>query len=96
MRVKVSVKQADIRIGMPNSTRLCPVALATNRALTNAAGRDIVTSVGWSHMCIYTLGEIIPVHVFYPRSVTLKALEKFISRFDAGRKVKPFSFWLEV
>ena len=80
IRVKVTGKHIDE--GEPGDSFRCPIALAVKEA-TNVATRDV------------TLVDGIEISVGpFVFKATLKVKE-FIKSFDKGKKVKPFTFWLE-
>ena len=76
----ITVTKADIKEGIRFSSQSCPVAKALNRACPSK--RDY-----WS---------VGPVTMsFYPRKFkTPSDVQRFIKAFDAGKRVKPFSFTL--
>ena len=85
MLVTVEVTAEDIAQGDPGGCWGCPVALALNRA----------TGYAWS---------VNPFHLILPRPGRKKNLDiktppevaEFISRFDAEKKVEPFTFTLNI
>ena len=84
MKIKIEVKQRHINHGKRGHCSSCPIALAINN--TNCF-RDAWISParfnGW-YKNVYSSCKL-------PRSAT-----RFIRRFDTGKEVKPFNFFLEV
>lgn len=74
------VTQEDINSGVAYSPELCPAALALKRNYPSLSND------------VEVLGEEIVVGPLKHRNS--KALMKFIRRFDRGKNVKPFSFYL--
>ena len=78
--ILVNVIRENIRKGVPRTLGKCPVALAVRRA---TGQRAYIDEEEWSlddGLC----GD-------HSRSV-----QRFIKRLDAGKSVKPFSFFLKL
>lgn len=89
-KVKINVTQDDIDKGQINNCNLCPIALAIKRILKiNSYNTIFVSSV--IKLLRYWNMEIQKYEVISPRSV-----KRFIQRFDQGKSVKPFNFFLTV
>lgn len=87
MTVTVNVTQEDIDRGKPMDPSLCPVMYGVWRA--------------GLHPKIYAVGRsgfFGQHHDFKnpPLIAPVAAVREFIDRFDDGKKVKPFSFEIEV
>lgn len=80
MIITINVTQEDINAGKRNACELCPVALSVKRMFPK---RTIY--VDTRYIVIDLLGFVIPIEA-----------RDFITAFDAGRPVKPFSFPLEI
>ncbi len=78
----ITVTKVDIKDGIRFSSQSCPVAKALNR---DCPSKRAYWSVG-------------PVTLsFYPRKFTTPLeVQSFIKAFDAGKRVKPFSFSLPI
>ncbi len=80
---KIEVKAVDIKKGIRNNTKTCAISRA---ALRLFRGKDVSTSR-------FTLtvqnGETM-------RFMLPKRAQDFITRFNAGQLVKPFSFTVKV
>lgn len=83
MPVLIEVTAEDIAEGVPKDDCECPVA----RAIKRATGlRTSVAELG------------ISVNCYYPDSVEVRTpdeVREFVTRFDAGSGVEPFSFLLD-
>lgn len=79
--VTIDVTQEDIDAGSPNRCRSCPVARAVHRA------------TGKPHIVV-TRNEILLSG--WGRFPLPAIAAEFISEFDAGRPVSPFSFTLDL
>lgn len=82
----ISVTQEDIKGGRPRRAAACPVALALQRELQCLFHLDKVKA--WASedsLCI------IDSHIDAPLIV-----RNFVARFDEQKRVKPFSFELEL
>lgn len=77
--IKIKVLAKDIKVGVSEDPKLCPIACAMKRTYGDDPNADIgfleITIAG--KRCIY---------------VTPKKAEKFMNRFDDHKAVKPFSF----
>lgn len=80
MIFKIEVTQEDIENGVPCKSLYCPIALAVSRKL------GIPVYIG-----IYTVCAEHNDLAKLPYKAT-----KWITQFDIGRKVEPFSFDLDV
>ena len=80
MKKKINVTKRDIQLGEKDNALDCPVALAVKRHLPSRC-----LQVG-SETVTFDCGSI-----FLPESA-----REFIHRFDTGKRVKPFSFTLEI
>lgn len=80
----IKVTQEDIDGGITDDMRLCPIALAVRRIT-----KEDLVEVDENTIYIETIIGRSPK--LYKTSKTAK---KFIQDFDAGEKVKPFSFKL--
>lgn len=85
--IRVEVTQDDINRGQQTVCRACPVALALNRALSEALGYPVETSVQRYSGAVWTPEEKFLGRMRFPRSV-----EKFVVSFDDEKKVEPFEF----
>ena len=82
-RLKITVRRKHIRKGDPQDDGSCPIALALiDKGYCSP-------SVG-SETTFYTDGD-----KRYTSNLPRSA-RRFVSSFDAGRKVKPFSFFLNI
>ena len=83
-KIKVSITKEDIENGKARRCAICPVSLACARALG-------VKFVSVTNVSLYG---------FYPKDDFLGNLpirvQKFIERFDAGKKCDPFTFTLDI
>ncbi len=84
-RVKVSVETQDIHYDMARVVRNCPVALAIKRALNKKNGICVFRD------CIGLGGYKTSPKVMLPTRAT-----KFIDRFDEGKPVQPFNFYISI
>lgn len=82
----INVTQEDIYFGQRKECYKCPVALAINRSLP-----EMTAKVGHFDICLYDATRKPLRTVETPLSVWV-----FITKFDLGRRVEPFSFELEV
>lgn len=80
MKYKICVTNKDIDRGAPKSVWQCPIAIALKRKFAK-----FTPSVSEVEFSLWFKGD----QEFY--SLPRKA-EKFIQDFDNGKKVKPFSF----
>lgn len=76
--IKVSVTATDIRLGVPENPKSCPIA----RAISRCAPRYYVAV---APDAIYVAN-----HVYKPSDT----VQKFIYDFDRENRVKPFKFTL--
>lgn len=85
--MKVDVTQEDIDRGMPKRCSFCPVAKAIQRATGN---KYFYVAVSGSELCdsvrAVTRTDYIDA-IDLPPEVLV-----FLTRFDAGKPVEPFSF----
>lgn len=79
--IKIRVLRSDIIKGEQGHCSLCPVA----RAVKRATHRPVIV---WDDVVTITRGHR-PKQYITPYKV-----ERFIYKFDGGKKVKPFSFTL--
>jgi hypothetical protein len=79
--MKIRVLRTDIKRGKPGSSSRCPVALAVRRVFGRHPDFTNVSVGLW----IIVSNKILDVRI-------PKVALEFIKRFDAGRKVKPFTF----
>jgi hypothetical protein len=79
--IEVTVTKANIKQGEPDNRHDCPIALALN-PLRSVTGSYSI-SVEYDTIEIGELSYKTP-----------KAVKVFLHRFDAGKKVKPFTFQL--
>ncbi len=79
-RVKIEVLAKDIRLGKRNHSKTCAISRAAKRQFK---GKDIST-----RYVSMSVGE-------WTYNLPKKA-SNFISRFDMGKKVKPFSFTMRL
>ena len=75
--IEISITQEDIDKGRPIHVRLCPIALAAQRALDNPR-----VTVGVDDMGYWLARYHLPLEA-----------QQFIIAFDMGRKVQPFKFY---
>jgi hypothetical protein len=73
----ITVTQEDINVGMPNRCYRCPVALALTRAFNETAE------------VLYGSAYIVDSRQYLKLPIEVSC---FISSFDKGEPVKPFSF----
>lgn len=83
MKVTVDVTAEDIAEGSPNFCQFCPIARAIKRVVRGFVSVSVKTTL-----------------VFFGEAATPADLPKtavdFIANFDAGAKVTPFSFELDI
>lgn len=80
-----NIKLADIINGLKSDCYRCPVALATARELRNYSETSLSLDVGEEAISLYsTSGDV------YTTKMPQEMLE-FISKFDSGKTVSPFS-----
>jgi hypothetical protein len=85
--VIVSVTESHIKRGSEGDPHGCPVALAL-RSKKYTFGPGLGHGVGQDTISFFNRsGRTVEIE-------TPKQVSKFINRFDAGKKVKPFSFKL--
>jgi len=77
----IEVRAADIRKGIRKVPSQCPIAHACKRAFPGAQ-----VSVGFRTV-LFGFGNTRPARLS-------RSALRFVRAFDAGRKVKPFRFWL--
>lgn len=90
MRKKISVTQKDIDMGVQESCTNCPAAIACKREGLSDV-RVFGDVVSYSNGKDYFHGEFKCNDAKVPRS-----LLRFIKRFDAGKPVRQFSFFLDI
>ena len=88
-KIKISVTKNDIRMGRPFRSQVCPVARAIRLHF-------IAQGVFVHDLCVSSLAAVFYTdHVRHvvnlPRSVY-----RFVTRYDAGKSVKPFNFIVEM
>ncbi len=85
----INVTEDEIKQGERNSASNCPLAIAIQKQLTNKYGQKKMALIGANNLTIYTHGfkhrKVVPLPI--------KARE-FITAFDSGNEVHPFSFKL--
>ena len=81
MKKKITVTQGDIERGIPCRSGECPVSVAMQRAFKSYC------KVGTDYALVFDRNKEVK-HSAQVRN--------FIRRFDAGKKVKPFSFEVEL
>lgn len=96
MKLKVEVKQNDIKQGERGQSLLCAVARAINRALKG--NEDELELVGVGNLSVeftHSTGEFLGR--FHCVDLPLKA-RKFVNAFDEGpkSKLKPIKFTLDI
>lgn len=83
--IKIHVKQKHIKAGIKGNCSFCPVALAVKEHF----GNDVE---------MVRVGALISVHHkhrFLDTYRMSRSVERFISKFDTKKKVKPFNFFLK-
>jgi hypothetical protein len=81
---KIQVTKKDIRSGDPGFSRSCPVALAVIRTYPDAVAVRVFKE-------LVRIDTRYMIHsVLNPRSV-----QRFVRRFDKGKKVQPFNFLMK-
>jgi hypothetical protein len=91
MRTLIKVTRKDIKNSIANLWTQCPVALAIERALViERALASLYQLIERQHNRSSLIQAIEDWNFHIPRSV-----KRFIKRFDAGKPVKPFNFFLE-
>ena len=99
MKKVINVTDQDIKLGVRKSNKSCPIARAIRR--TFKKGEKFVrvspNGIGFGKVKSYSnLGCDCKYCLKYSHEVdTTLEIDKFISDFDAGREVHPFSFELE-
>ncbi len=92
MKTRIHVTRQDIRDGEPNSWHSCPVALAVSKrtGLPTIVGKAIAVRND------YIVSDDGVVHETASRTVfdAPRSVHRFIGRFDNGKPVKPFSFFI--
>jgi hypothetical protein len=83
--MRIEVTQEDIDNGLRGNCRQCPIALVVARS-TGALYVSVNSGIQWS----YFRGCVSPEHW---RRIPLEVF-RFMSDFDRGRPVEPFSFEL--
>ena len=92
-KITVKVTATDINSGTPGCPITCPVAIATQRAVsaqTGLASRHIEVDVTPTHIAVDLWGEVQKLYkILTPRKVSA-----FIMNFDSGwgREFNPFTF----
>lgn len=77
VEMKIEVTQEDISNGIPDDCDYCPIALAAKRA-------------GMESVLVYN-SRIIARDEEVDAPLSIRA-RRFVRRFDAGLRVKPFNF----
>ena len=85
-RIRIKVTAGDIKRGVKGDGECCPVALATKRC-----ARVLDVHVSPNH---FDIGKWTSPDSFCGDTPT--AVRNFVSDFDAGKKVKPFSFTIQM
>jgi hypothetical protein len=93
MRVKINVLQKDIR---PFSNGQCPIDRAAKRDLTAASGLATLAVSTGVHYCHLSDDDRAFAYNHLVQAKLPKRASAWVRKFDAEKKVKPFSFWLEV
>jgi len=90
-RVRVDVTAEDIAQGRPTSSESCAIALATRRAINT--DRAAYFGVGSSAVVVVAKvgGHSERYVILLPDKAT-----RFVLRFDAGERIEPFSFEIEI
>lgn len=81
--LKIDVTAEDIAKGIQNDCEACPIALALSRAVP---GADFIEVDGDAN---YELDDVT-YYARFPESA-----KNFVTRFDAGETVEPFTFEAE-
>lgn len=87
--MKINVTAEDIKNGARVHCCICPVSLAIRRALNQPINLENYFNVQTGFMLISIVGEEVK------RYNTPKSVQRFINKFDMGKEVKPFSFFLK-
>ena len=82
MNKKITVTTSDIRNGQPSKGYECPVSLAFQRIFKTA------------NVCVTDTADVNINGQWQEIHLPGKALD-FIMKFDAGRRVRPFSFTIQ-
>lgn len=95
-RITITLRPCDIRRGKRSDYTQCPIALAGQRQIPSFSVQAF-----HHHLVIYRHDPVESKVAGFPcysrRQYDLpKAAVTFIKRFDAGKRVEPFSFDLEV
>ena len=94
MKHTISVTQEDIDKGIHASPTICPVALALKRCNINNLYVGAYTIFIYYANPIY-VGEHT-IYVDYANPIdTPQNVQNFITSFDGGKSVQPFTFELE-
>jgi hypothetical protein len=86
MKIKIEVTEDDILNGKKGSGCFCPIARAVKRKLIPATYVRVT-----KHDLVTDYSEIFPASASLPNTA-----QSFIQAFDAGHKVEPFDFEIEV
>lgn len=78
----IEVTEGDIRNGVARDTDSCPISLAVTRAL----GKGSRAYTYYAELCVYSRHD---VQTLYSLPA---AASRFVSRFDCGQAVEPFTF----
>lgn len=88
--MKITVTQSDIEAGKPNRSCQCPIARAVSRSLGYAFEHERVVVNPNKILLLDNIGIIHTRHNV-PSEVT-----DFVTAFDSGEPVAPFSFHLDL
>ncbi len=80
MKLKVKVLKSDINRGVRDNTTSCPIARSLKRMITG-------------YVCVGSRSVTILGKPDFPLP---EEAQKFVTRFDHNKKVKPFEFELEI
>lgn len=86
--VKITVTAEDIKDGLTKDCYRCPIAQAVNRHLSDKFKTEALTSV------IIIVHK--DTHEQAHKCITPSLARRFISDFDAGNKMHPVEFDLEI
>jgi len=93
MRYKIDVLKTDIKKGKRGSCEKCPVVRAMCRTLSQKIENFESVSVHGPLMFVNTADAAAKkAYLVY----VSKQAAQFISKFDKGKPVKPFSFYLTI
>jgi hypothetical protein len=97
LNIKVTAK--DIKNGTISSPTDCPIAIASNRAISDLGGKpynDVDISEGGFELKV-AVGDLplcnqSVIASYTPQKSAMSKIESFIHRFDNSKKVVPFEF----